>query len=159
MRETIHVASATQNANHALSGNSPRTLKTGFDRLPCRWSAITSTPGKMNAIPTQSSSRFRSARAEAAGGFEFAAPPNPEPAGTVSPVCAERSSPPRSEPFSSGTWVPPSNAQIVPAASAARQRNRSCVAAPFQGLVQSLMFCPARQCRSISRIVRSRPAS
>ena len=34
MRETIQVASTTQNANSAFSGNSLRTLKTASDGLP-----------------------------------------------------------------------------------------------------------------------------
>src|SRR5271168_4815432 len=104
MRETIHVASVTQHANHALSGNSLRTLKTGFDRSPCRCSAKTSSPGKMNPIATQVSSRLRSARPQDRGRLKSGALGGFEPAGAVAPVVGDSL---RSESFSSDKSAPP----------------------------------------------------
>jgi hypothetical protein len=43
------------------------------------------------------------------------------------------------------------NAKIVPAAKAARQRDRICAAVNFHGLMEFSMSCPAREKRRLAR--------
>jgi hypothetical protein len=43
------------------------------------------------------------------------------------------------------------NAKIVPAAKAARQRDRICAAANFHGLMEFSMSCPAHEKRRLAR--------